>query len=327
MVDMRRLEDSVVPQSLSDLELLETVGVGTFGRVRLCRLKENPESILAIKMMKKSVLVRYRQVAHVKNEKTISRLVSGPFIAATFSGFQSEKWVCLVSEYVAGGELFRRIRAEGRLNNEAAKFYAAEVVLTLEYLHSLHVVYRDLKPENLLIDSSGHIKFVDFGFAKVVTDKTFTLCGTPEYLAPEVIERKGHSQSVDWWALGVLIYEMLVGNPPFEDPNPYHLYEKIIRGSYEIPSTVNSAAANLIRDLLHPDPIKRLGGIQAEAGAARNHAWFRDINFEEVKQKTVSPPWRPSISSTTDLSYYEKFPESDEAQDVQYRGADPFLDF
>jgi len=327
MVDMHRLEQCRVPRSLSDLELLETVGVGTFGRVRLCRFKDDPASILAIKMMKKSVLVRYRQVTHVKNEKAISQLVSGPFIAETLAGFQSEKWVCLVSEYVAGGELFRRIRAEGRLTNPAARFYAAEVAVTFEYLHSLQVVYRDLKPENLLIDSSGHLKFVDFGFAKVVTDKTFTLCGTPEYLAPEVIERKGHSKSVDWWTLGVLVYEMLVGHPPFEDPNPYHLYEKIIRGSYEIPSYVDSAAADLIRDLLHPDSMKRLGGSQAEAGAVRNHAWFRGLDFEEIQQKTVPPPWRPSLSSERDLSNYEKFPDSEEASDLQCRGADPFIDF
>lgn len=328
MAAVNWLELNRIPQTLSDLDLLETIGVGTFGRVRLCRFKENPGPLLAIKMMKKSVLVRYRQVTHVKSEKDIALRVRAPFLTETRAVFQTEKMICMVSEYVAGGELFRRIRTEGRLSESAARFYASEVTLSLEYLHSLSILYRDIKPENILIDRSGHIKLVDFGFAKVVTNKTFTLCGTPEYLAPEVIERKGQTKAVDWWTLGVLVYEMLVGHPPFEDQNPYHLYEKIIRGSYEIPSYVSAAATDLIRGLLHPDSAKRLGDSTAEAGSVRNHVWFSGVDFEAVQQKAVTPPWRPSIVSDSDVSYYGKFPDSEEAEDSLCRmGGDPFTDF
>lgn len=149
----------------------------------------------------------------------------------------------MILEYVCGGEIFRLLRQECRFINDVALFYATEIVSALEHLHSFDIAYRDLKPENLLIDNEGHMKITDFGFAKVVKDKTYTLCGTPEYLAPEIIQSTdGHDKSVDWWALGVLIFEMIAGYPPFYDENPWEIYTKILDGYYEFPNNLDPKA-------------------------------------------------------------------------------------
>jgi protein kinase A len=156
-------------------------------------------------------LVSRRQVEHAHNERDILGSVSHPFLVKLWGTFQSETHVFLVTDYVPGGELFRIIRKYKKLNGEAAKFYAAEVLLAIEHLHANDIAYRDLKPENILIDHRGHVKLTDFGFAKRVPDMTWTVCGTPDYLAPEIIRSQGYTKAVDWWSLGVLIYEMLTG--------------------------------------------------------------------------------------------------------------------
>ena len=173
--------------------------------------------------------------------------------------------------YICGGELFSYLRSAGRFNNNATLFYAAEIVSALDYLHSLDVVYRDLKPENLLIDRDGHLKIIDFGFAKRVTDRTWTLCGTPEYLAPEIIQSKGHNKAVDWWALGILIYEMLAGYPPFFDDNPFGIYEKILSGKIEWPRHIDQIAKDLIKKLLVQDRTKRLGNLKNGSDDVKRH--------------------------------------------------------
>jgi len=162
-------------------------------------------------------------------------------------------------DYACGGELFTLLRREGRFANDVALFFATEIALAFEYLHSQDIAYRDLKPENLLIDKQGHVKITDFGFAKVVPDKTLTLCGTPEYLAPEIIQSKGHNKNVDWWALGVLIFEMLAGYPPFYDDNPLGIYHKIMDGYYEFPPHIEPKARDLVKSFLCADTSVRLG--------------------------------------------------------------------
>jgi serine/threonine protein kinase len=165
----------------------------------------------------------------------------------------------MLLDYACGGELFTLLRREGRFANDVALFFAVEIVLAFEYLHSQDIAYRDLKPENLLIDKEGHVKITDFGFAKVVSDRTYTLCGTPEYLAPEIIQSKGHNKFVDWWALGVLIFEMLAGYPPFYDDNPLGIYQKIMDGYYEFPPHIEPKARDLIKSFLCADRSIRLG--------------------------------------------------------------------
>jgi hypothetical protein len=196
--------------SLKDFEFKSTLGTGSFGRVRLA--KHIPTGkICAVKMLKKSEIIRLKQVEHILAEKAILQSLDHPFIVNLHGSFQDRKYLYLIMEFVVGGEFFTHLRRAGRFNNDSSCFYAAQIVLIFQYLHSKDVVYRDLKPENLLLDHTGNIKLTDFGFAKKVDYRTWTLCGTPEYIAPEILLNKGHGKPVDWWALGILIYEMLAG--------------------------------------------------------------------------------------------------------------------
>lgn len=224
--------------SMDEVELLTTVGTGTFGRVRVVRHRPTGR-YFALKILKKSELIRLKQVDHIKSEIGILARVQHPFIVNLVGLLQDRRRVYMLMEYVPGGEVFTRLRADGRFSNDASRFYAAEIILAFEYLHSSSTVYRDLKPENLLFTQRGHIKITDFGFAKVLHDKTFTLCGTPEYLAPEIIQSRGHGLAVDWWALGVLIYEMIAGYPPFFDETTFGIYQKILAGYVEYPRCVD----------------------------------------------------------------------------------------
>merc|ERR1740138_1712545 len=235
--------------SMKDFDLRSTVGTGTFGRVRVVKIKGSQDrSPFALKILKKSEVIRLKQVEHVKAEKEILMSIAHPFIVNLLTVFQDEKRLCMLLEYVNGGELFSYLRKEGRLPNEHAMFYSGEIVLAFQYLQSEHIVYRDLKPENLLIDTDGHMKITDFGFAKVVEDRTWTLCGTPEYLAPEIIQSKGHGKPVDWWALGVLIFEMLAGYPPFYDDNPFGIYQQVLEQDPQFPQgEFKGSAKSLIK--------------------------------------------------------------------------------
>ena len=248
--------------ALADLELKDTLGTGSFGRVRLCKVRSltapatrrfrrrdrprprpaapPPHRSLAaaaqhnadkghyaLKILKKSEVIYLKQVDHVKTEKKILEELNHPFIVNLFGAFQDDKNLYLLLEYVIGGEFFSHLRKAGRFPNDTAKFYAAQITLVFEHLHSMMILYRDLKPENLLLDSDGNCKVTDFGFAKKVEYRTWTLCGTPEYLAPEIILSKGHGKAVDWWASGILMYEMLAGYPPFYDEDPLGIYQKV----------------------------------------------------------------------------------------------------
>ena len=173
--------------------------------------------------------------------------------------------------FISGGELFSYLRKARRFSVPTSLFFSAEIVSALSYLHSLNIVYRDLKPENILLDREGHVIITDFGFAKNVPDRTWTLCGTPEYLAPEIIQSKGHNKAVDWWALGILIYEMLAGYPPFCDDNPYVVYKKILEGEIVWPAQVDQVAKDLISKLLEEDSNKRLGNMKRGAQDIMDH--------------------------------------------------------
>ncbi len=205
--------------SWNDFSVGVTLGTGSFGRVRFA-VDKSTGVPWAIKMLKKAEVVRLKQVEHMLSEKSILETLDHPFIVQMKGSFQDELYLYMVLEYIVGGEFFTHLRKAGRLDNSTSKFYSAQIVTVFEYLHSMDFVYRDLKPENLLLDDKGDLKITDFGFAKKVQFKTYTLCGTPEYIAPEVLLNQGHGKGVDWWTLGILLFEMLAGQPPFVDDEP-----------------------------------------------------------------------------------------------------------
>jgi len=291
----------------------ETLGTGTFGRVRLVSvdLGRNRIQHFALKILKKSEILRLKQVEHLRSEKDILLKVAHPFIVSLYATFQDTANLYMVMEFVPGGELFTQLRKCGRFVNETARFYAAEIVLAFAYLHERNIIYRDLKPENLLIDRDGHIKVTDFGFAKIVLDRTWTLCGTPEYLAPEIIQSRGHGKAVDWWALGILIFEMLAGYPPFYDENPFAIYQKILGGEIEFPRHFDPYAKELVKRLLTHDRTKRYGCLKDGPEDIKNHKWFRGINWIECYKRRIRAPYLPTVLSADDTSNFEKYPEGD----------------
>jgi serine/threonine protein kinase len=306
--------------ALDQFERLVIVGTGTFGRVYLVRHRPT-NKYYAMKTLKKTEVVRLKQVEHINSEKQILSSIKHPFIVNLYRSFQDEKYLFMIMEYVIGGELFSHLRRAGRFNNEVTRFYAAEIVLALEYLHSLNIVYRDLKPENLLIDQQGHIKITDFGFSKRVEDRTWTLCGTPEYLAPEIIQSKGHGKAVDWWALGILIFEMLAGYPPFFDDNPFGIYEKILGGRISFPSHFDPNAKDLIRKLLAADRTRRLGNLKGGAVDVKTHKWFKGVDFDQLLQRRVNAPIIPEVEHEGDTNYFEKY---DDPVDIDDTPGDPY---
>jgi serine/threonine protein kinase len=234
----------------------------------------------------------------------------------------------MVLEYIVGGEFFTHLRKAGRFDNATAKFYAAQIVMIFEYLHEQDFIYRDLKPENLLLDNVGYIKITDFGFAKRVAFKTYTLCGTPEYIAPEVLLNKGHGKGVDWWTLGILIYETLAGQPPFVDDDPMGIYQQILAGKLNFPRYFDRNAKNLIKKLLIADLTKRYGCLKNGAADVKNHKWLNTIPYADLYQKKPTAPVIPQVSGANDTSNFDPYPEStEEPPNPTYSGKDPFVDF
>lgn len=312
---------------LEDFEMLKTIGTGTFGRVLLCKDKVTG-SYHAMKILDIIDVIRLKQIEHVKNEKSILQKVDHPFIIEMSWSYHDDTSLYMLFEYVCGGELFTYLRNAGRFSSATGSFYAAQIVLALEYLHKMHVVYRDLKPENLLLDREGFLKITDFGFAKKLHDRTWTLCGTPEYLAPEIIQSKGHNKAVDWWALGILIYEMLAGFPPFFDDNPFAIYEKILAGKIDWPRHIDPVAKDLIKKLLVQDRTKRLGNMKNGAEDVKKHRWFKATNWDELFQKRTKPPLSPKVGFEGDTRNFDDYPEaSKKAVPVSEREIELFEDF
>ncbi|TRX91770.1 hypothetical protein FHL15_007323 [Xylaria flabelliformis] len=299
--------------SLNDFDLLRTLGTGSFGRVHLVQSKHN-QRFYAVKVLKKAQVVKMKQVEHTNDERRMLGEVKHPFLITLWGTFQDARNLYMVMDFVEGGELFSLLRKSGRFPNPVAKFYAAEVTLALEYLHSRNIIYRDLKPENLLLDRHGHLKITDFGFAKRVPDKTWTLCGTPDYLAPEVVSNKGYNKSVDWWSLGILIYEMLCGYTPFWDSgSPMKIYENILRGKVKYPAYVHPDAQDLLERLITPDLTKRLGNLYGGPQDVKGHPWFSEVTWDRLSRKDIDAPYTPPVKAGSgDASQFDRYPEETE---------------
>lgn len=311
--------------AIADFHIGKTLGTGAFGRVKFVTHKKS-EHFFALKCLKKAALIKMKQIDHISSEKSILCALNHPFIVNMYTSFHNERYVYMLLEYIVGGEFFTHLRKAGRFDNDISCFYAAQVGAIFEYCHSKNIVYRDLKPENILLNSDGYLKLADFGFAKIIEHRTYTLCGTPEYIAPEVLLNKGHGKPVDWWTLGILIYEMLVGYPPFVDEDPMGIYQKILSGKIVFPKTFDKNAKGLVKKLLTADLGKRYGNLKNGVDDIKLHKWFKasDMNWDELVNKTITPMFKPKVASETDTSNFDDYPDSDEIPPAVPAANDPF---
>lgn len=261
-----------------------------------------------MKMLRKDYLAKRKQEEHTRTERNILERVKHPFIIQLKYAFQNSTKLYFVLEYCPGGELFFHLSRASRFDETRSKFYAACMVLAIEHLHSMNIIYRDLKPENVLVDPTGYAKITDFGLSKeniCDNSSTFSFCGTPEYLAPEIINKTGHGKAVDWWSLGALIYEMLTGLPPFYTHDREKLFNSIKFCDAAIPAYFSAHAKSIVQAFFVKNPEERLGSGPTAAAEVKAHPWFAEINWEALYAKQLPPPFIPQIHGETDVSNFE----------------------
>ncbi|KAF0682462.1 Aste57867_25414 [Aphanomyces stellatus] len=316
-MDMRKQmsEDKIFASAITiaSLKRSKVLGIGSFGLVYIAHHAPTGRFV-AVKEMQKARLESSKQMSHVISEKQLLASFSHPFVLKYYVALHEARKVYIVTEALLGGELFQRIvnpaGVPTPLVMDAARFYAACVVKALKYLHTRNIAYRDLKPENILLDAHGYAKIVDFGFAKKLQQKTFTLCGTPEYLAPEIVMGIGHGCAVDAWALGVLIYEMVVGDSPFADAKDDHMTicRSILRGKVEFRADADPAWRSIVEGLLVREPTKRLSCTRT---AVESHAWFEGFAWDALLAQTLPAPWTPNVSAQDDARWFSSVDESE----------------
>ncbi|XP_054723971.1 cGMP-dependent protein kinase, isozyme 2 forms cD4/T1/T3A/T3B-like isoform X2 [Uloborus diversus] len=297
---------------LSDLRIVATLGVGGFGRVELVQLNNDTSRSFALKVMKKAQIVETRQQQHILSEKTIMEESNCDFVVKLYRTFKDRKYLYMLMEACLGGELWTLLRDRGSFDDSTTRFYVACVINAFDYLHSRNIIYRDLKPENMLLDSQGYVKLVDFGFAKKLPNgrKTWTFCGTPEYVAPEVILNRGHDTSADFWSLGVLMFELLTGTPPFTGPDPMRTYNIILKGIdiVEFPRTISRNATNLIKRLCRDNPNERIGYQKGGIKEIQKHKWFDGFNWDGLTNRNLMPPILPRVRHCFDTCNFDNYP-------------------
>uniref|UniRef100_A0A8C9YC17 Protein kinase C n=1 Tax=Sander lucioperca TaxID=283035 RepID=A0A8C9YC17_SANLU len=299
---------ATVPQvrlSMNHLVFHKVLGKGSFGKVLLAELKGQGQ-YFAVKVLKKDVVLMEDDVECTMVEKRVLALAwENPFLTHLYSTFQSREHLFFVMEYLNGGDLMFHIQDKGRFDLNRATFYAAEIIIGLQFLHSKGVVYRDLKLDNVMLDKDGHIKIADFGMCKerMFGDaRATTFCGTPDYIAPEILLGQKYTFSVDWWSFGVLVYEMLIGQSPFQGDDEDELFESIRHDTPHYPRWITKEAKNLIELLFERDPSRRLGVV----GDVRAHPFFKTINWPALEKRELEPPFKPKVKSPSDCSNFDR---------------------
>ncbi|XXG99478.1 hypothetical protein Hte_005817 [Hypoxylon texense] len=321
-IGVEYVENRAGKLKIEDFELLKVVGKGSFGKVMQVR-KKDTSRIYALKTIRKAHIISRSEVAHTLAERSVLAQINNPFIVPLKFTFQSPEKLYFVLAFVNGGELFHHLQKEQRFDVNRARFYTAELLCALECLHGFNVIYRDLKPENILLDYQGHIALCDFGLCKLDMkdeDRTNTFCGTPEYLAPELLMGKGYNKTVDWWTLGVLLYEMLTGLPPFYDENTNEMYRKILSEPLHFPSAdiVPPAAKDLLSKLLNRNPEERLGA--AGSAEIKAHPFFHAIDWRKLLQRKYEPTFKPSVVDALDTANFDPEFTSEAPQDSYVEG-------
>ncbi|KAI1334425.1 Pkinase-domain-containing protein [Xylariaceae sp. FL0016] len=321
-IGVEYVENRAGKLKIEDFELLKVVGKGSFGKVMQVR-KKDTSRIYALKTIRKAHIISRSEVAHTLAERSVLAQINNPFIVPLKFTFQSPEKLYFVLAFVNGGELFHHLQKEQRFDVNRARFYTAELLCALECLHGFNVIYRDLKPENILLDYQGHIALCDFGLCKLDMkdeDRTNTFCGTPEYLAPELLMGQGYNKTVDWWTLGVLLYEMLTGLPPFYDENTNEMYRKILSEPLHFPGAdvVPPAAKDLLSKLLNRKPEERLGA--AGSAEIKAHPFFHAIDWRKLLQRKYEPTFKPSVADALDTANFDPEFTSEAPQDSYVEG-------
>ncbi|XP_063706308.1 cAMP-dependent protein kinase catalytic subunit alpha-like [Culicoides brevitarsis] len=293
-------------EQLKEYEDIRVLGSGAFGVVKLVKHKTSGK-YFAMKYLSKEKVVKNKQIAHTLLEKQVLKCIDFPFLVSLEHAFKDNTTLYLLLPFVNGGDMFSVLRKYGKFSESHARFYAAQVVLAFEYLHHLNLIYRDLKPENILIDHLGYLKITDFGFCKMVETRTYTLCGTPEYLAPEIIQSKGYGKAVDWWSFGILLYEMIAGYSPFytNNPDPMALFDKIVSGKYRFTSAFTSESKSLVTNLLQTDITRRYGNLKNGVQDIKGHIFFKPTKWIALLNREETAPYVPKISGEGDYSNFD----------------------
>ena len=276
--------------TLNDFQVIKMLGKGAFGKVLLVYNEE---------------LKKYQQTKHTKEERKILEKIDYPFISKLYYAFQNDKKLYMITEYMPGGEMFYHLHNNDHFSENKTRFYIAEIVLAIDHLHKNNILYRDLKPENILLDELGHIKLTDFGLSKIMNniekDKTYTICGTPIYVAPEVLTGQGYNKLVDWWSLGVLLYEFLAGYSPYKEAR-IKIDIKIYKKKLEQDPLISDCAFDLIKKLCTFDVNKRIGKNVADI---KNHSFFKEIDWIKLEKKEITPPYKPKIKYAGDVGNFD----------------------
>ncbi|KAL6486292.1 hypothetical protein MHYP_G00056840 [Metynnis hypsauchen] len=303
-------EEDYMKVGLEDFTFLQVLGKGSFGKVMLARMNSG-ERVFAVKILKKDVILQDDDVDSTMIEKRVLSLAyNHPYLTHLHYCFQTTDRLFFVMEFVNGGDLMFHIQKSRRFDEARARFYAAEITSALMFLHSKGIIYRDLKLDNVLLDKEGHCKLADFGMCKEGIHngvQTGTFCGTPDYIAPEIIQEEQYGVSVDWWAMGVLLYEMLSGHAPFEAETEDELFECILRDEVIYSSWLSNEAEDILRGFLTKDPSYRLGCTERDGGesAITAHPFFKEVDWEKLKKRELEPPFKPRIKSLEDVNNFD----------------------
>ncbi|RPD60437.1 hypothetical protein L226DRAFT_469316 [Lentinus tigrinus ALCF2SS1-7] len=295
---------------LDDFNFLAVLGKGSFGKVMLAQEKKT-NSLYAIKVLKKESIIGRDEVARTRSEKQVFLAAARerhPFLLGMHACFQTETRVYFVMEYISGGDLMLHIQRE-QFSYRQAKFYASEVLLALEYFHANGIIHRDLKLDNILLTPDGHVKVADYGLCKEEMwfgSTTTTFCGTPNYMAPEILLGQRYGRAVDWWAFGVLMYEMLLGQSPFCGEDQYKIFDAILEDEPLYPTTMPHDAVLILQKLLTRVPSDRLGSGMGDAEEIKREPFFSDVNFDDMLNKRIPPPYLPTITGTADTSNFDE---------------------